>query len=128
VITFGPHGATGHPDHIAVGNATRWAVERLADEGVAPNAIYVISPVFDVGEQRYDLSPEEQGATHRIDVSAVAGRKRAALECHASQADAAEQAAALGRAMDGGRSIHEGFTRVRPIVPNPHPKFDTRLL
>ena len=28
VITFGAHGVTGHPDHIVVGNATRWAVER----------------------------------------------------------------------------------------------------
>ena len=49
VITFGPHGVTGHPDHIVVGNATRWAVERLADSGLAPNAVYVISPVFDPG-------------------------------------------------------------------------------
>jgi LmbE family N-acetylglucosaminyl deacetylase len=35
VITFGAHGVTGHPDHIVVGNATRWAVERLADVGQA---------------------------------------------------------------------------------------------
>ena len=69
VITFGPHGVTGHPDHIVVGNATRWAVERLADAGIAPNAVYVISPIFDPSGQRYDLSPEEQAATHRIDIT-----------------------------------------------------------
>src|SRR5687768_6788060 len=82
VITFGSHGVTGHPDHIVVGNATRWAVERLAETGSAPHAVYVIAPVFGTGSNRFDLSPEEQAATHRIDITAVAGRKLAALECH----------------------------------------------
>nr|MBA3586881.1 PIG-L family deacetylase [Chloroflexota bacterium] len=74
VITFGPHGVTGHPDHILVGSATRWAVERLADAGTAPNAVYVISPIFDPSGNRYDLSGEEQSATHRIEITHVAGR------------------------------------------------------
>jgi N-acetylglucosamine malate deacetylase 2 len=128
VITFGPHGVTGHPDHIAVGNATRWAVERLADSGTAPNSVYVISPVFDPGGNRYDLSPEEQAATHRIDISDVAGRKLKALECHASQTDVTEVIAALRAAIDSESVIHEGYQRVRPLVPAPHPEYDTRLL
>ncbi|MFP5342179.1 MAG: PIG-L deacetylase family protein [Candidatus Limnocylindria bacterium] len=128
VITFGPHGVTGHPDHIVVGNATRWAVERLSESGLAPNAVYVISPIFDPGGNRFDLSPEEQAATHRIDISAVAGRKLAALEAHASQSDTVEEIAALRAAIESGDPIHEGYHRVRPIVPAPHPKFDTRLL
>lgn len=128
VITFGPHGVTGHPDHVVVGSATRWAVERLADAGQAPNAVYVISPIFDPGGNRYDLSGEEQAATHRIDISAVAARKLEALEAHASQSDTAEEIAALRAAIDAGRAIHEGYTRVRPIVPAPHPDFDTALL
>jgi LmbE family N-acetylglucosaminyl deacetylase len=128
VITFGPHGVTGHPDHIVVGSATRWAIERLAEDGIAPNAVYVISPVFDPGGNRYDLSPEEQAATHRIDITAVTGRKLDALKCHASQADTAEPIAALQAAIDAERAIFEGYQRVRPIVPAPHPVFDTRLL
>lgn len=128
VITFGPHGITGHADHIVVGSATRWAVERLAEEGRAPHAVYVVSPVFSAGAARFDLSPEEQGATHRIDVTGVAGRKLAALECHASQADAAEQMAEVRNALDSAGVIYEGYTRVRPTVPAPHPKFDTRLV
>jgi LmbE family N-acetylglucosaminyl deacetylase len=128
VITFGAHGVTGHPDHIVVGNATRWAVERLADAGVAPNAVYVISPIFDPSGNRYDLSPEEQAATHRIEITDVAGRKADALTCHASQADVAEELAALRAAIDGGEPIHEGYTRVRPLVPSPHPDFDDNLL
>jgi LmbE family N-acetylglucosaminyl deacetylase len=128
VITFGPHGVTGHPDHVVVGNATRWAVERLAETGQAPNAVYVISPIFDPGGNRYDLSPEEQGATHRIEITRVAGRKLEALEAHASQTDTAEEIGALRTAIAAGEPLHEGYARVRPLVPSPHPRFDTRLL
>ena len=128
IITFGPHGVTGHPDHIVVGNATRWAVERLSESGLAPHAVYVVSPVFDPGGNRYDLAPEEQAATHKIDITDVADRKLAALECHASQSDMAEVIAALRAAIESGAPIHEGYQRVRPIVPAPHPVFDTALL
>jgi LmbE family N-acetylglucosaminyl deacetylase len=128
VITFGPHGVTGHPDHIVVGNATRWAVEQLSDAGIAPNAVYVISPIFDPGENRFDLSPEEQSATHRIEISPVAGRKLDALTCHASQTDTADEIAALKAAIGAERPIYEGYHRVRPLVPPPHPNFGTRLL
>jgi N-acetylglucosamine malate deacetylase 2 len=128
VITFGPHGVTGHPDHIIVGNATRWAVERLSEAGQAPHAVYVLSPVFDPGGNRYDLSPEEQAVTHRIDITDVADRKLAALECHASQADMGEVVASLRAAIESDAVIHEGYQRVRPIVPAPHPDFDTALL
>jgi LmbE family N-acetylglucosaminyl deacetylase len=128
VITFGPHGITGHPDHVVVGSATRWAVERLSEAGLAPTAVYVISPIFDPGGNLFDLSPEEQNATHRIDVTRVAARKLAALEAHASQADTADEIAALRAAIEAERPIHEGYTRVRPAVPNPHPTFDATLL
>ena len=128
VITFGPHGVTGHPDHIVVGNATRWAVERLAESGIAPHSVYVISPIFDPGGNLYDLSGEEQAATHRIEITDLADRKLAALECHASQTDTADEIAALRSAIQGELVIHEGYHRVRPLVPAPHPKFDTALL
>jgi len=128
VITFGPHGATGHPDHIVVGSATRWAVERLSDGGIAPNAVYVVSPIFDPGGNRYDLSPEEQAATHRIEITDVASRKLDALGCHASQADVPDEVSSLRAAVESGRPIYEGYHRVRPLVPSPHPNFDRVLL
>jgi LmbE family N-acetylglucosaminyl deacetylase len=128
VITFGPHGVTGHPDHVVVGSATRWAVEKLAESGIAPNAVYVIVPTFNPGSSLYDLSAEEQAATHRIEITAVADRKLAALEVHASQADTAEAIAALRAAIESGEPIHEGYHRVRPLVPAPHPVFDSALL
>ncbi len=128
VITFGPHGVTGHPDHIVVGNATRWAVERLAESGIAPNSVYVISPIFDPGGNLYDLSAEEQAATHRIEITDLADRKLAALECHASQTDTADEIAALRSAVEGDFVVHEGYHGVRPLVPAPHPEFDTAVL
>lgn len=128
VITFGSHGVTGHPDHIAVGSATRWAVERLAESGIAPNSVYVIVPTFNPGSPLYDLSGEEQAATHRIEITEVADKKLSALEAHASQADTAEAIAALRSALESDAPIHEGYQRVRPLVPAPHPVFDTALL
>lgn len=128
VITFGPHGVTGHPDHVVVGNATRWAVERLAEAGIAPNAVYVISPIFDPSGNLYDLSGEEQAATHRIEITDVARRKLEAFECHASQSDTAAEIAALRAAIESEVTLHEGYHRVRPLVPAPHPRFDTALL
>jgi LmbE family N-acetylglucosaminyl deacetylase len=128
VITFGTHGITGHPDHVVVGSATRWAVERVAEPGLAPHAVYVMAPVFGPGTKRYDLSPEEGAATHRIDITEVAGRKIAALACHASQPDAAEEAVEVQALLDRDGVLYEGYTRVRPAVPAPHPKFDTRLV
>ena len=128
LITFGAHGITGDPDHVSAGSATRWAVERLAPEGQAPSAIFVVAPVFGPGPNRYNLSPEEQGASHRIDITAVAAKRAAALEAYASQSDAAGALADLRAAMAAGRPIYEGYTRVRPPVPAPHPRFDTRLI
>jgi LmbE family N-acetylglucosaminyl deacetylase len=127
VITFGAHGVTGHPDHVVIGSATRWAIERLAESGIAPHAVYVIAPVFGPGTRRYSLSPEEGAATHRLDISGVAERRIAALECHASQPDAREEAVELRAALERDGVIYEGYTRVRPPVPLPHPKFDTSL-
>ena len=127
VITFGSHGVTGHPDHVLIGSATRWAIERLAEEGIAPHSVFIIAPVFGPGTKRYDLSPEEGAATHRIDVTPVAERRIAALECHASQPDAREEAKELRAALERDGVVYEGYTRVRPTVFTPHPKFDTVL-
>jgi LmbE family N-acetylglucosaminyl deacetylase len=127
VVTFGAHGVTHDPDHVATGSAARWAVERLASRGVAPRSVYVVAPGMGPGPHRFDLSPEEQGITHRIDITDVASRRLAALESHASQVDTADAIAALRTAIEAGEPIYEAFTRVRPEVENPHPKFDTVL-
>jgi LmbE family N-acetylglucosaminyl deacetylase len=128
VITFGSHGITGNRDHMVVGSATRWAVEQLAESGLGPNAVYVVAPAFHPAANRFDLSAEEQGASHRIEITGVAERKATALECHASQRDIADEIAIVRGALAAGDPIYEGYRRVRPEVEPPHPTFDTRLL
>lgn len=128
VITFGSHGVTGNADHIVVGSAARWAVERLAVGGAVPNAVYVVAPAFHPGATSFDLSAEEQSATHRVDIGPVAERKAAALACHASQADTSAEIATIRQALGAGVPIYEGYRRVRPEVLPPHPKFSERLL
>ena len=108
--------------------ALRPSVKLGGESGIAPNAVYVIVPTFNPGSPLYDLSAEEQAATHLVDITAVADRKLAALERHASQADTAEAIAALRAAIESGEAIVEGYNRVRPLVPAPHPKFDAALL
>ncbi len=45
VITFGPDGATGHPDHIAIGEATTRACQIIVSEGgQAPRLYYSAFP------------------------------------------------------------------------------------
>ena len=90
--------------------------------------MYVIAPGYGPGPNRFDLSGEEQGATHRIDITEVVEQRLAALESHASQADTADAIAELRAAVDRGEPVYEGYTRVRPEVLAPHPKFDTSLL
>ena len=43
VITFGPEGAYGHPDHIAISQLTTAAVVRAAEEGYAVSKLYYIA-------------------------------------------------------------------------------------
>lgn len=45
VVTFGPDGATGHPDHVAIGAATTQACHLLArEDGSAPRLYYSVFP------------------------------------------------------------------------------------
>ena len=71
---------------------------------------------------KYDLVERADLGGHE-----VAERKVAALEAHRSQSDTAEELAALRAAIEAGTSVFEGYTRVRPAVPAPHPKFDVRI-
>ena len=43
VITFGPEGAYGHPDHIAISQLTTAAVVRAADRDYAVSKLYYIA-------------------------------------------------------------------------------------
>jgi len=99
IVTFGPDGITGHPDHRAV---SLWA--RQAWRLAAPHARLLYAAVTHVDEIDEELGVHQPGypvltAPHDVALALslhgdVLARKRAALAAHASQTDAL--AAALG--------------------------------
>lgn len=84
LLSFGPDGLSGHPDHIVIG---QWAVEvfRRA-EGVA--ALYTVavpkSLAERLGMRQVHPVPDETIAL-TVDVSSVWETKFAAIRCHATQ-------------------------------------------
>lgn len=111
VVTFYPgHGV--HPDHDALGEATVRAV-RLLDEGSRPSTWLVA-----VGPR--DEKEAELGVPDvRLDVSAFADRKRAALEAHRSQTEAmfarlaahSEENVSLRTSMEEGMRLERFYLR-----------------
>ena len=84
LLSFGPDGLSGHPDHIAVG---QWVVDvfRRA-EGI--NALYAIAVPQSLAE-RLDMrqihSVPDEAIALTVDVSSVWETKLAAMRCHATQ-------------------------------------------
>lgn len=102
IVTFGPDGITGHPDHVAVGHWTTLVVHRLADRrgvvGPSPRLLYATMTREFVERHRRSYSElpltvagepafvECASLAVRVEPSATERRhKRAALDAHASQ-------------------------------------------
>jgi len=90
LITWPPHGLSGHPDHVAVSRWTMLAYDRAAAEGWAgPLALYHLAVPRSVVDR---LSMTQLHATPdaeidvTVDVSAVWEHKMAAIRCHRTQA------------------------------------------
>lgn len=99
VITFGPDGRTGHPDHVAVGASAGLAFARAGDarfhpeqlaQGLRPwqpARLYHSAVANSVASRigwRHPSFPDDDLVA--VDVSSVLDRKRrAAVEAHASQ-------------------------------------------
>lgn len=99
VITFGPDGRTGHPDHVAVGASAELAFARAGDarfhpehlaQGLRPwqpARLYHTAVADSVASRidwRHPSFPDEDLVA--VDVSSALDRKRrAAVEAHASQ-------------------------------------------
>jgi len=95
IVTFGPDGLTGHPDHRAVSKWTMAAV-RLAGSGVRVLHTAVTADIMDENDDinsRFDVFEPGSPTIHRredLSVDLTLGgewldRKLRALECHASQ-------------------------------------------
>jgi len=84
LLTFGPDGLSGHPDHITIGQC---AAEACAGwDEIA--ALYTLAVPRSLAEQlemrQVHPVPDEQIAL-RVDVSHVWDAKQAAMACHATQ-------------------------------------------
>ena len=101
VITFGPEGAYGHPDHVAISQLTTAAMVRAADREGAVSKLYYIawsqatwaayqtalkklSSTVDGVERQVTPWPE-WAVTSRIDTSHVWSSAWRAVQCHRTQ-------------------------------------------
>lgn len=84
MLTYGPDGVSGHPDHIAIG---RFAGEafRYADDVIALYTLAVPQSIAEaMGMARIRAVPDES-ITLAVDISTVWEQKMAAIRCHAMQ-------------------------------------------
>jgi LmbE family N-acetylglucosaminyl deacetylase len=94
VITFGPDGISGHPDHKAISKATTIAFEMITEAGNGPRKLYYVtipeSVVADVGGGDVNgvMTRPDDEITTIIDISRYLDTKIRALRSHSSQQDA----------------------------------------
>jgi LmbE family N-acetylglucosaminyl deacetylase len=132
VITFGPEGAYGHPDHIAISQFTMAATVRAADRDYAVAKLYHIawstktwaayqsalkkltSTVDRV--ERQVIPVPDWGITTRIDTSAVWPTVWRAVQCHRTQMSIYKNLAGLAdehhRALWGVQEYYRAFSLV----------------
>ena len=132
VITFGPEGAYGHPDHIAISQFTTAAVVRAADRNYAVSKLYYIAwsiarwaayqkalkrlVVTVDGVEREVVPTPEWEITTRIDTSAVWADALRAVQCHRTQTGIYKNLESLPhdeqRTLWGVQEFYRTFSRV----------------
>jgi len=115
VITFGPDGITGHPDHVAIGQAATAAYCEVSAATGGPQKLYWSTlPEGRAKEAGWEVAtrPDDE-VTTVIDVSACVDRKRRAIAAHRSQPDARDFLLSFedGSATEADRELlaHEYF-------------------
>jgi LmbE family N-acetylglucosaminyl deacetylase len=114
VITFGPDGISGHPDHVTVGAWVTAAFDRAGAAGWGARLFYIAPS--EATQQGCGVPPAPQavgGPVAFVDVGPYLATKVRAAQCHASQnppfqGDPAEEATRL--------ACHEVFRLARPVV------------
>jgi N-acetylglucosamine malate deacetylase 2 len=87
VITFGPDGISGHPDHVRVNRWTAIAFDQLHQESDGPQRLYYIAP-SEATQQGCGIPPaphELEGPMAYIDVGDYLINKVRAAQQHRSQ-------------------------------------------
>ena len=122
VITFGPDGISGHPDHKAISEATTIAFEMLAEAGNGPRKLYYVtipeSVLTDVGSEDVNgvITRPDDEITTIIDVSGHLDTKIRALKAHSSQQDARWLAEIFQQAGQASAVTREFLYLARPRV------------
>jgi LmbE family N-acetylglucosaminyl deacetylase len=94
VITFGPDGISGHPDHKAISKAATVAFEMFTEGGNRPRKLYYVaipeSVLVDIGGEQVSgvITRPDDEITTIIDISRHLDAKIRALKAHSSQQDA----------------------------------------
>jgi len=109
LITFGPDGISGHPDHVAANRFTTTAFDR---SGINGRLFYMLPS--EATQQGCGIPPSQElagGPVVSIDISDYRTSKVRAMQCHASQeppfnGDPEEEAEKL--------TCHEYFVLTRP--------------
>jgi LmbE family N-acetylglucosaminyl deacetylase len=132
VVTFGPDGAYGHPDHIAISQMTAAAILRAATDGFAVSKLYHIAwsaPTWAAyqsalkkltctvdGVERQVVPVPGWGVTTRIDTGAVWPTVWRAVQCHQTQMRVYKNLATLPdehhRALWGVQEFYRVFSLV----------------
>jgi N-acetyl-1-D-myo-inositol-2-amino-2-deoxy-alpha-D-glucopyranoside deacetylase len=94
MLTFGPDGLSGHPDHVAIGRCAAAAFHR-AEEVAALYTVVVPRSVAEQLNMRQVHPVADADIALRVDVSSVWDTKLAAIHCHATQLSASPMLRAL---------------------------------
>lgn len=87
MLTFGPDGLSGHPDHIAIGKCAAEAFQQAGDVAALYTVAVPRSIAERLGLQQLRAVPDE-AVSLTVDVSPVWEAKLAAVRCHATQLSA----------------------------------------
>ncbi|HEY3159039.1 MAG TPA: PIG-L family deacetylase [Vicinamibacterales bacterium] len=132
VITFGPEGAYGHPDHIAISQLATAAAYRAASRDAAVSKLYYIAwsanawAAYEAafkkltskvdGVERQVVPAPEWAVTTRIDTSAVWAAVWRAVQCHRTQMSVYKNLGSLApehhRALWGVQEFYRAFSLV----------------
>ena len=132
VITFGPEGAYGHPDHVAISQLTTAAIVRASDRDFSVSKLYHIAwsaPTWAAyqaalkkltitvdGVERQVIPAPQWGVTARIDTGGVWPEVWRAVQCHQTQMSVYKTLAGLPvehhRALWGVQEFYRAFSLV----------------
>jgi len=124
VITFGPDGISGHPDHKAISKATTFAFDMLTESGSGPRKLYYVtipeSAITGIGSEDIKgvITRPDAEVTTTINISGQLDTKIRALEAHSSQQDARWLAEMFRRAGESNWASREFLYLAKPRNPD----------